>query len=1085
MGSSSQSQTVGYKYSMGVHKVLCSGPIDKLMKITIDDKVAWEGDVNKNAEIYIDKPDLFGGTGIEGGCQGYIDVMLGGVGQGANSYLKSVLPNKNMPSYRGVVSIILKNIYYGMNPQIKSFAYKVSRIHTKEKNFAQWYDEKSEINYYDSIADDPAVGLSEGSRWHYRVASGWVNGLFGKYYPMVGGYYDLSGITSTDGLAECYVPFSTTGFDPYTPTVEATVVNGHHQPFLILDLVNGTSEQYQSISGPTRYGFRGIDTDTVGMGETIPVGKPTASPGQPEPVPAFTDAVLVKEFYFYGDLDKGFELDMYSTVTARVWLNQRADGISGGAQLLVAGVTKVILKRVPSNPNAPELGYYGLKHGKNLIAIEFSNNLHGFGCYGSGTPFYFTCKSTIDTSKKTQPDMNPAHIIRECLTESWGLGLPSNSIDDDSFRKAADVLYKEGLGISLTLDSQVEVRDFINKIRKHIDASLYVDRSNGKFVLKLIRNDYKVSDLMVLDKKNVSGVSDFSKTQQSELVNSVTVTYTNTAINKPSTVTVQDIALQNSANGNIISLAVNYEGFTNPDVASRIAQRDLQAASTSVISCTVDASSVASSLNIGDCFILNWPEFNVNNRVMRVIGINYGDGTNYSVKIKCVQDVFSTPSKAIISTEKPDWNSPITEPAPAEIRTVFEMPYYSLVRKFGEDSVSKRLESNHNASFIGCAAARPSSDSINANMYVAYSSDSDQASDYKNAGTFNFCPVAELAVDVDQMDTVFEIKNGINLSLITSGGFFQIGSEYGRGSGFLCEMVGFETISSGDTSIKVKRGCLDTLPKIHKAGTKLFFWQDFHGFDTTEYYGITTGYGENTHYTAVLPGVAVRICPTTLKGELPLRESNSDLAYFYSRAYNRYPPADIKINGQYFPKYIKPEIMTVTWVHRNRIQQTSGLIGFTDGNITPEENTGYQVVFDTPHYENIFYDGTNSVYVQQPNEWHWGWNRPYGTFEFSKSGPYAGKVIDVFRPDPVIRGTSITGIPEGVTMSVGFANRETVYLRSGLAFDLPQEMCDENGCHNGTYSNPHEALYYSSETFAHEVIRVGYGYSYGIYYGGL
>ncbi len=53
-------------------------------------------------------------------------------------------------------------------------------------------------------------------------------------------------------------------------------------------------------------------------------------------------------------------------------------------------------------------------------------------------------------------DMNPAHIIRECLTEPWGLGYTDSDIDDDAFMSAADALYNEGMGISLLWDREVE-----------------------------------------------------------------------------------------------------------------------------------------------------------------------------------------------------------------------------------------------------------------------------------------------------------------------------------------------------------------------------------------------------------------------------------------------------------------------------------------------------------------------------------------------------------------------------------------------------------------------------------------------------
>ena len=60
MGSGNKKQTVGYKYYLGMHLVLCHGPIDKLMRIKFDNKTAWTGSATGGA-ITVDKTDLFGG----------------------------------------------------------------------------------------------------------------------------------------------------------------------------------------------------------------------------------------------------------------------------------------------------------------------------------------------------------------------------------------------------------------------------------------------------------------------------------------------------------------------------------------------------------------------------------------------------------------------------------------------------------------------------------------------------------------------------------------------------------------------------------------------------------------------------------------------------------------------------------------------------------------------------------------------------------------------------------------------------------------------------------------------------------------
>ena len=41
MGGSSKAQTVGYRYSLGMHLALCHGPIDAIREILVDRRTAW------------------------------------------------------------------------------------------------------------------------------------------------------------------------------------------------------------------------------------------------------------------------------------------------------------------------------------------------------------------------------------------------------------------------------------------------------------------------------------------------------------------------------------------------------------------------------------------------------------------------------------------------------------------------------------------------------------------------------------------------------------------------------------------------------------------------------------------------------------------------------------------------------------------------------------------------------------------------------------------------------------------------------------------------------------------------------------
>ena len=142
MGSSKQ-VTVGYKYYLGMHMVLCHGPVDAVTKITVDDKVAWSGTAT-GGPITINAPELFGGETREGGVSGVVDVAMGAAAQPRNAYLQAQLGN-DIPAFRGVLALVLNQVYVGLNPYLKRWGAWVKRTNIKTDGTAQWYLAKAAI----------------------------------------------------------------------------------------------------------------------------------------------------------------------------------------------------------------------------------------------------------------------------------------------------------------------------------------------------------------------------------------------------------------------------------------------------------------------------------------------------------------------------------------------------------------------------------------------------------------------------------------------------------------------------------------------------------------------------------------------------------------------------------------------------------------------------------------------------------------------------------------------------------------------------------------------------------------------------
>ncbi|WP_245331163.1 hypothetical protein [Mesorhizobium sophorae] len=167
-------QILGYKYSLGVQMGLCHGPADAIYNIYVSDKLAWEG-ASAGGRITINKSDLFGGDQSEGGIEGAVDIEMGAPTQLQNDYLIDQL-GADVPAFRGVVTIVLRQVYLGTSNYIKPWAFRIQRIFLRSDGSEQWYPEKAGIG--ESSVFVPAVNQEvlapEGTGTAQDIKNGYV-----------------------------------------------------------------------------------------------------------------------------------------------------------------------------------------------------------------------------------------------------------------------------------------------------------------------------------------------------------------------------------------------------------------------------------------------------------------------------------------------------------------------------------------------------------------------------------------------------------------------------------------------------------------------------------------------------------------------------------------------------------------------------------------------------------------------------------------------------------------------------------------------------------------------------------------------
>lgn len=509
-------------------------------------------------------------------------------------------------------------------------------------------------------------------------------------------------------------------------------------------------------------------------------------------------------------------------------------------------------------------------------------------------------------------DMNPAHIIYQCLTDSeWGMGYPTTSISSASFTSAADTLYSEGFGLSMLWNQQETIESFIKIVLDHIGGILYVDPASGAFALKLIRADYVVGSLPQYGPETLIAASDYQRQAWGETINEITVVYTSPCSGKDTATTVQDIA-NIQTQGGVVAQTRNYPGIRNATIAQRVAMRDLQSASTPLARIKLTATRAAWQVFPGDVFRLSWPDYGIADVVYRVLAVNRGTLQNGEIVIDAVEDVFGLPDATYLVDQPSEWEEPSTAPAVAPYRKLLETPYWDLVRTLTAadmayvDSLSGYLET---------LAVRPSGDATNYSIY-----DRVGAAAFSASGNGDFCPSATVVSALTKITTAITLANGIDLDIVVAGGYAVIDNEY----------VLVSAIDSIAGTATISRGVLDTVPAEHSAGARIWFADGFQGFDATEYAD-----GE------VLD---VKLLPITGQGELALADAPVDSLTFDQRQYRPYPPGNLKFDGVAYPEIVEGSTdIVLTWAHRDRLSQTAYIVEQSEASIGPEASVTYSI----------------------------------------------------------------------------------------------------------------------------------------------
>lgn len=513
-------------------------------------------------------------------------------------------------------------------------------------------------------------------------------------------------------------------------------------------------------------------------------------------------------------------------------------------------------------------------------------------------------------------DMNPAHIIYQCLTDpKWGMGYNTTDIDTVSFAAAASTLYNESFGLSLTWDQQSTINDFVKMILDHVNGTLRLDLSTGKFVLKLVRDDYTIGTLTNLNPSNVIDMKSFQRAAYGDLANEVVVTYRDRDENDK-TVAVQDLASIQSQAG-VVSVSREYPGIRDANLAARVAMRDLATTSTPLAKISLTANRVLYDKEIGDAVSITWPDLGIDLAAFRIVKIDKGTILNGKIEVELVEDVFGLPTSAYTTAPDSSWSDTALAPVAVEAGKAVEAPYWEVVRNVTKADQAQLVAQYGFGTFLATRGVG------NAPINFVLSESASSGGTYTDVATGHFCPTGTLTADIGYTDATFTLSNFYDLDSVLldspDNGYAVIDNEV------------MAVVSADSTSgvVVVRRGCLDTPPAKHLAGARMFFVIKGVALDTTERVS-----GEVAYY---------KPRPRTGLGTLALASATAVGLTMQNRASRPYPPGQFKINGSYYPNNIDGITIPATWAHRDRTQQTVSLNDYTAGNIGPEAGTTYVV----------------------------------------------------------------------------------------------------------------------------------------------
>jgi len=522
--------------------------------------------------------------------------------------------------------------------------------------------------------------------------------------------------------------------------------------------------------------------------------------------------------------------------------------------------------------------------------------------------------SEIVTSAGVQA--NAGYMIFETLTNRlWGMSGEPALIDAQTFHDCAAVLHSEGLGLSMRWEKGT-VENYLQEICNHVQAMVFLHPRTGLLTMKLIRDDYDVETLRVINVTNAK-LKNFGRKFLGETVTQITLTFTNPDTEEDETVTYHNPGAADQQGTNVPDTRMMY-GIRDRALALEVCQRECWAASAPLASATVEMDRNGWDMVPGEVVKLDWPEKSAEVLIMRVGKIGYGKTGSRKINTQLYQDIFSLSRPPLQAGQEGEHVTEAAEPEPMDNQFVWTAPYFltnsplynTQIRVLGYPEV-----------IAGLLADSQQADATGYEL-MAESLDAIGDSPLTNAGTKSLvgrCAAPDALVQEAQstytMTLPVRTEYGPEI-----GGFVMFGNG-GDTDSEIAQVVG----TSGSNWV-FSRGVLDTLPRAWAAGTPMWFFSPGRAILDQ---GTVRMEGEEPVY---------RFLTSTSLGTLDVDDASDVSATLTGRPHYPIRPANVKVNGNLWGSVALSggQDITITWSNRNRLLEDVQVLSYTAAGVPPE-----------------------------------------------------------------------------------------------------------------------------------------------------